>query len=187
MAQASQTRSPRLERATARMRLIAYDAELARLQAEDQTGFFKALDVAHEAAWPPRLPGAMGAADQREALASETDQTGWRDWVFVMSWSMGPSGGSTGRLAGLGGFAGPPDADGTVEIGYAMLPSFREQGLATEAVEGLAGWALDQPGAKRILARTDPDQPAPQRVLEKTGFVRDGEDENGQAVYVRNR
>lgn len=187
MDQASQTRPPRLERATPRMRLVALDAELARLQTDDRPGFFQALDVAHEATWPPELPRAMSWDAARGALEADPGQAGWRGWVFIMSWSMGRGGGNTGRLAGLGGFNGPPDADGNVEIGYAMLPSFREQGLATEAVDGLMDWAFEQSAVRTVTARTEPDQTAPQRVLEKTGFTRDGEDDEGRPVFARRR
>ena len=37
-------------------------------------------------------------------------------------------------LVGFGGFKGSPSPDGVVEIGYAVAPAFRGQGLATDAV-----------------------------------------------------
>jgi len=37
-------------------------------------------------------------------------------------------------LVGFGGFKGSPSPDGVVEIGYAIAPVFRGQGLATDAV-----------------------------------------------------
>lgn len=52
-----------------------------------------------------------------------------------------------------------------------MLPSFREQGLATEAVEGLLGWALKDERVKSVRAHTLAHLYASRRVLEKTGFA----------------
>ena len=40
-----------------------------------------------------------------------------------------------------------------------------------EAVEAATGWALAQPGVKRVYAETEPGNTASQRVLEKCGFV----------------
>lgn len=187
----TQTNRPdALHIATARMRLVALDPELARLQIEDRPGFFAALDVAHESVWPPELHSRSSLDQTRAALEAGPSETGWRAWVFIMSWSLGAQGGASksasGRLVGMGGFHGPPDADGAVEIAYAMLPSFREQGLATEAVQGLTDWALRAPGVTRIVARTAPHQEASRRVLEKTGFTRAG-DKDGATLHIREK
>ena len=45
----------RIEVRTARLRLVALDARLARLQLHDRDAFFTALDARREAAWPPEL------------------------------------------------------------------------------------------------------------------------------------
>jgi [ribosomal protein S5]-alanine N-acetyltransferase len=179
------TQAGTLEVATPRMRLVALDAGLMRLQIDDREAFFKALDVVHEAAWPPELNNLEAMPHALAALEADPAETGWQSWAFIMSWSMGV----TGRLAGLGGFHGQPGADGSVEIGYAMLPSFREQGLATEAVDGLAGWAFTDPRVTRILARTVQSQEASRRVLEKTGFSETGREtpENREPTIIHTR
>jgi len=80
----------------------------------------------------------------------------------------------TREVVARGGFHAPPDADGTVEIGYSVQPTWRRQGLATEIATGLIGWAREQ-GATRCLASTSPDNVASQAVLARLGFVRTGE------------
>ena len=40
-------------------------------------------------------------------------------------------------LVGAGGYFGPPDADGTVEIGYSVLPEWQRHGYATQMTEAL--------------------------------------------------
>lgn len=158
-------------RATARLRLVAMDADLARLQLDDRKAFFRTLNVQPEAAWPPELNNTESMAQTRDRLVAHPEEAGWHSWVFIMRWADD----APGRLVGNGGFYGPPDADGNVEIGYSMLPSFREQGLATEAVLGLAGWAFSQPGVTQIRAHTRVSGTASRRVLEKSGFVLTGE------------
>ena len=80
----------------------------------------------------------------------------------------------TREVVGRGGFHEPPDEHGTVEIGYAVRPSWRRQGLASELAAGLIGWAREQ-GAVRCRASTAPDNLASQAVIARLGFVRTGE------------
>ena len=90
---------------------------------------------------------------------------------------------SDGLAVGDAGFHGPPGADGEVEVGYALVPSARGAGLATEAVELLATWARRQPGVKRVVARVDPGNDPSHRVLERLGFEQDGR-RGGLTRYV---
>src|SRR3954470_10713432 len=62
-----------------------------------------------------------------------------------------------------GGFTAP----GTVEIGYAVVPSCWGRGFATEAVRQLVERAASVPGIERILAHAPLDRPASGRVLAK--------------------
>ena len=55
-----------------------------------------------------------------------------------------------------------------------MLTSYREQGLATEAVNTLLQWAYSHEGVKQVVAHTRDDRDASHRVLEKAGFVQSG-------------
>lgn len=79
-----------------------------------------------------------------------------------------------GIVVGDIGFHSPP-ADGrvggatVVEIGYDVVPALRGQGIATAA----CGLILDQAwrdGATEVVAETDLDHAASQRVLTKAGF-----------------
>lgn len=79
-----------------------------------------------------------------------------------------------GEVVARGGFHAPPDAEGTVEIGYRVQPQWQGQGLATELAAGLIAWAREQ-GAARCLASTRPDNAASRAVMAKLGFVLTGE------------
>ena len=80
-----------------------------------------------------------------------------------------------GLAVGDAGFHGPPGEDGDVEIGYAVVPAARGNGLASEATGLLVTWARSQPGVRTVSARVDPSNEASRRLLERLGFVRDGE------------
>lgn len=67
------------------------------------------------------------------------------------------------------GFHGPPTA-GEVEIGYGIVPTRQGLGYATEAVNTLVSLALTMPEVVAVVASTDADNVASQRVLEKAGF-----------------
>jgi len=60
------------------------------------------------------------------------------------------------------------------EIGYWIGQDHRSKGFATEAVLATVDFAFDRLAMHRLFAVTDPDNPASQHVLEKSGFVREG-------------
>ena len=73
-------------------------------------------------------------------------------------------------LVGFGGFKGPPSADGVVEIGYAIAPAFRGQGLATDAVTQMVQRAFADVAVRAVDAHTLGHDNPSTRVLQKTGF-----------------
>ena len=67
-------------------------------------------------------------------------------------------------------FKGEPDETGAIEIGYGTYPGLQRQGYMSEMVTGLVEWAGQQPGVQRVVADTEAENVASQKVLEKTGF-----------------
>jgi RimJ/RimL family protein N-acetyltransferase len=87
-------------------------------------------------------------------------------------------------VIGLCGFAGPPDSDNCVEIGYSIVPAYQGRGFATEAAQALIEFAAAGPVGKvraHTLAKVNPST----RVLEKCGFAKTAEmaDPKGQLVW----
>jgi RimJ/RimL family protein N-acetyltransferase len=78
-----------------------------------------------------------------------------------------------GLVIGEIGFVGAPH-DGAVMIGYAIVPSARRQGYATEAIVALGDWALAQPGVDEVHAQTATDNKASIRALLRAGFSEEG-------------
>jgi len=170
----------RLEIRTRRLRLVAFDAELARLQLDDRPAFFDALGAKIEPAWPPELDAHATPEAIASRLTAAPERAGWDAWVVLMPWPLD----GADRTVGVGGFHGPPGEDGVVEVGYSMLPSFREQGLATEAVQALIDWACAHEPVRAIRAETLAHLLASRRVLEKTGFVSQGEREGADGAMI---
>jgi RimJ/RimL family protein N-acetyltransferase len=86
-----------------------------------------------------------------------------------------------GRVIGDVGFMGPPDATGAVSVGCGITEDARGQGYATEALMALLEWARGQTGLTCVLADTTRSNLASQRLLERVGLHRIGED--GELIY----
>ncbi len=86
-----------------------------------------------------------------------------------------------GCVIGDIGFMGPPDETGAVSVGCAITEDARGQGYATEALVALLEWARGQSGLTCVLADTTRSNIASQRLLERAGMHRIGED--GELLY----
>jgi|SRR5579875_8446 len=91
-----------------------------------------------------------------------------------------------GRVIGDCGLHGPPDERGEVEIGYGLAAPYRGRGYGSELVAAISDWLLAQPAIGALLARTEADNVASIRALQRAGFVRSaGAAAGGLIVYRR--
>jgi RimJ/RimL family protein N-acetyltransferase len=81
---------------------------------------------------------------------------------------------SDGALVGLGGFKGPPDADGAVEIAYLTGRPAEGQGIARAVVGELLSVAREA-AATAVIAHTLPEHNPSNRALLSNGFALAGE------------
>jgi [ribosomal protein S5]-alanine N-acetyltransferase len=92
-------------------------------------------------------------------------------------------------VIGAGGFHGPPDAYGMVEIGYSTDPLFRRRGYAKAMVAELLRWAAGEPAAITVRASISPTNHASLATIAGFGFRHVGEqcdDEDGtEYLYER--
>ena len=70
--------------------------------------------------------------------------------------------------AGVLGFKGYPNHEGSTEIGYGIDPSYQNKGYMSEAVKALIEWAFSTSFCNVITA-TEVYNPASKRLLEKVG------------------
>ncbi|ROP27590.1 GNAT family N-acetyltransferase [Couchioplanes caeruleus] len=125
-------------------------------------------------------PACRSVWRMRSRQAGEDPQAA--DWVTGIIWD------ERRRTAvGRAGFHAPPDADGMVEIGYAVDPAHRRQGYARAALEILLARAAREPGVRRIRVSIAPDNVASYQLASQYGFRKVGEqwdDEDGlEFVY----
>lgn len=151
-------------------RLLLVPATAAHVAAElaGRAAFAARVGAEVPASWPP---GEYDEAAQRyflECLQRDGDAgVGWYGWYAVRV--ADPEAPAT-VVAG-GGYFGPPDAEGVVELGYSVCPEWRGLGYATELTTALAAHAAGQPAVARVVAHTTRANPASVRVLERSGFV----------------
>lgn len=139
----------------------------AELKGPESLSQLLKAEVAAE--WPPGQYD-RGAQEFFRDRLQEGNQTalGWYLWYAVL-----PENASCRSvLIGAGGFLGPPDENGMVEIGFSVLRQWENQGLATEMAGGLVSWAFLHKHVTSITAHTELSNIACCKVLEKIGFVK---------------
>jgi RimJ/RimL family protein N-acetyltransferase len=170
LSQASPGQGQILEGARVRIEPISHQRALALLTGRHEP------ELAWEEGFPP--PPLLASLQR---VIDDPDRTVWFGpfyaYVIVRR--------ADGLAVGDAGFFGPPDADGEVEIGYALVPRARGAGLASEAVTLLAGWALAQPGVRAVTARVEADNAASVRLLQRLGFIADGRSERYLRYVLR--
>ncbi|MGW7053034.1 GNAT family N-acetyltransferase [Streptomyces sp. NPDC054887] len=80
-----------------------------------------------------------------------------------------------GAVVGHGGFHGPPDDRGTVELGYAVDPAFRRRGYARATLTELLRRAAAEPAVTTVRASIRPDNVASLATVAGFGFTAVGE------------
>ena len=76
------------------------------------------------------------------------------------------TGALTSFIGGIG-FFGPPDDEGTVELGYGVAPDVEGRDYATEALRGALRYAFGTGSVRRVVADTTHVNEGSQRVMER--------------------
>jgi RimJ/RimL family protein N-acetyltransferase len=159
----------------------------------DVAAFFDVYSREEVARWlgaQPRRPLAT-VAEARERLGR------WREherglppplglWAIV-PYTAGAAPGEFGQPVGTLLLLPLSDDDGPsglVEVGWHLHPQFQGRGLATEAARAVLALAGDA-GIDQVLALTDPDNAASQRVAERLGMTDEGETERWFGLTTR--
>lgn len=144
---------------TRRLQLVPFTVELMRatLAGKDALGTLLGIDI------PSTWPGSDLAEAIPEFIAQlerEAREFAW-NWLIVHKREL--------IIVGDVGFMGGP-RDGIVEIGYSIVPEYRNQGYATEAALYLIHWALQQREIRRITAQCLDNNVGSIKVLQKIGM-----------------
>ena len=146
-----------------RLQLIALLPKQLVLWAEDLPQLEKQLGISYQAEPIEGFFREIISGQEKRAQADIENYLWHTFWLMVRKQD---------RVAvGSADFKNLPDENGEVEIGYGLAPAFEHQGYMTEAVKAMCEWAEKQPGIKHIIAETEMDNAASQRVLQRCGFA----------------
>jgi RimJ/RimL family protein N-acetyltransferase len=137
------------------------DIARAELDKSSRFGALLRARVPHD--WPPPLNDDESMTWVLRLMEERFHPLGWAMWYFVRA-------GAAPVVIGNGGFKGPPDPEGVVELGYSVMPEHQRLGFASEAVGALLRWAFSHAEVTRVIAHTLPDLAPSIRVLGKVGF-----------------
>ncbi len=160
---------------TPNLRLLSCD--LAHLEAivRGPRSLGELLNVSIPPNWPAH-PQAYPHALDLLRLEPSRALSGWWLYLFLLA--------EERTLIGCGGFKGPPDALGDVELGFEIAPAHRKRGLDAEAVRGLIRYAFTRPATQSVSALTLPDGDPRARVLRAAGLRAAGSERDAQAGPV---
>jgi [ribosomal protein S5]-alanine N-acetyltransferase len=163
---------------TARLELVGCTPDLLRADGEDRGRFAELLNARIPESWPPELYDDDARRWTLAAIEEAPEEDGW--WMYYLV-----ADGDGGReLVGVVGYKGPPRDDGTVEVGYGVLPEHRRRGYAVEATNALVERAFGFPEVTQVVAETYPHLTPSIGVMEKCGLAFAGEgSEDGVVRY----
>jgi [ribosomal protein S5]-alanine N-acetyltransferase len=157
---------PQADLFTPRLRLVPVSPDLVRAFFKSKDELSRLLGASLPDGWPVDpviLEILKDRLDDPAAFA-------WADYIYIHR--------QDNAVIGDGGFKGPPDTTGRVEIGYAVLPEYRQKGLATEAARMLVQQAFACPEVGAVCADTSVNGLASMAVLRKIGMQQYGTGHN---------
>ncbi len=146
---------------TERLILVPFTLEVTKLLMGGATTILQELGFQLSPYWPDQeaietFPKII------TNLEKVPEPTGFESYMVVHRQSM--------TVIGDAGFKGLPNAEGAVDIGYAIITQAQKNGYGFEVAKGLVNWAFQQPGIKAVTARCLLNNKASARVLEKLGM-----------------
>lgn len=172
-----------MQRTTRRLVLQAATIGLAKAELSSLESLGTFLHAAVPAGWPP---GEYDRSAQ-EFFLDRLEQgsggaPGWYSWYALYQ------DGESRTLIGAGGFLGPPDDNGLVEIGFSIHPDWCGRGLATEMASELVVFAFEDDRVRGIIGNTTRGNVASCRVFRHLGFVeREPGPDPGEVRFVLTR
>ena len=141
---------------TPRLALFPGTPSLLRAELESPETLARELAAVVPASWPPELYDGDAIRYMLDWLEANPAQSAWSFYYVLKHERAGAADASESRpvLIGAGGYKGAPDATGTVEIGYSIVPEYRRQGYAREAVDGWLAHAFADARVTRVIAHT---------------------------------
>nr|WP_221377165.1 GNAT family N-acetyltransferase [Actinoplanes polyasparticus] len=127
--------------------------------------------------WLP-LPDPYSREDAMSWVREQAPavRTGGRGLIRAIDWD--------GALAGVIDLKRTDWRHRETEIGYWAAPTFRGQGVMSEATVALSRWVLTEAAFERVVLRIATGNQASTRVAEKAGFTYEGTARNAGIVHA---
>lgn len=155
---------------TDRLDLVPATLETTRAAIADVPALGRALNATIPGSWPPELLDRAALKFTLDKLRHGPTEAAW--WLYFVVLRVNSS---ERVLIGSAGYKGPPSDDGTVEVGYGILPEYQRRGYASEAVRALVANAFAVAAVRRVIAETLPELTPSIGVMTKCGFSFVGE------------
>ena len=151
---------------TPRLELVAVRPECLRseLRGDGQLSELLACEVTSQ--WPPEVWEPHVWELMLAAFAERPEETAWHRYMVLR----GPRRCLIGTV-NAGRWSGDPHE---AELGYAVVPEFWMQGLATEAALALVSFMATSGSVQSLCAHTFPWLTASVKILERCGFRLEG-------------
>jgi [ribosomal protein S5]-alanine N-acetyltransferase len=157
-----------------RLELISSSAEHIRIELKTPELLSKKLNAVVSDNWPSGEYDKDAMEFFLSRFESEGEAaSGWYGWYAINIDSQA----GERALVGAGGYFGPPDESGIVEIGYSILPEWQRRGFASELVKILVTRASSIEKVTKIIAHTSADNLPSIKVLLSCGFTEVGSEE----------
>jgi [ribosomal protein S5]-alanine N-acetyltransferase len=167
------------------VRLVTFSVGLLDAEAGSTTGLCAMLGVTAPNEWPPLFFDEGVRRWFRNQLLADPYVAPWLGHYVIAEVA------GVETLVGTAGYKGYPDAEGRVEIGYAIVSAYQRMGIGSAMVGLMLRQAFDDPRVQRVVAETPEDFAASRRLLETTGFEmvgrRDDPDDGPLLVYAVER
>jgi ribosomal-protein-alanine N-acetyltransferase len=132
----------------------------------------------------PDVVVTLGGPRDRDAVAATVDRWG-AHWDRFGYGAYVVADRETGTCAGWAGLMCTDTGGvGGTELLYALAPAWRGRGFATEAGDALLDVAFGALGLETVVAYTLPHNRGSRAVMERLGFVYDGEVEHAGLTHV---
>jgi ribosomal-protein-alanine N-acetyltransferase len=168
---------------TVRLELVPATAAIVAAELSGRMDLSREIGADVPISWPPEYFDGSSAKALLAMLEADPESLGWGTWYVVRHDML-----RFPIVIGVCGYKGPPDDDGTVEIGCSILIDHRRRGYATEATAALIGRAWAFPEVQRVVADVLPSLIPAVGTLEKLGFCPISADpERGTSRYQLQR
>jgi len=149
------------------LQLVAATLNHVLAELESPERLASLLDADVDPGWPPGEYDRNAQEFFRDRLREGgAAVVGWYTWYAIRRGSHD----QRSALVGAGGYIGPPNEDGEVEIGFSVVPRWQNRGYATEMAAFLVVRAFADSRVQRVIAHTTSQNAASRRVLEKASF-----------------